>query len=180
MNENSPPDDSDEMGETTQVDTPVAEPQAAPPSQLLVDLEKAKKEYLYLAAEFENYKRNMIKERSDLRKFGSERLVVDLLNVLDVFETALKSELSPETIASFHKGVQMTANELKSVLQRHGVEEVAAEGQPFNPSVHEAISSEQTETVPDGHVARVFKKPYKMHDRVIRPGQVIVATKPKA
>lgn len=175
MDEKSQSDQPD-LSETTQVDAPVDDPKA----QLVADLDKAKKEYLYLAAEFENYKRNMIKERSDLRKFGSERLVVDLLNVLDIFETALKSELSPETLASFHKGVQMTANELKTVLQRHGVEEVPAEGHPFNPSFHEAISSEPTEQIPEGHVARVFKKPYKMHEKVIRPGQVIVATKPKA
>lgn len=177
MDEKSPSDQQQQdTVETTQVDTPVADQQQA----LSVELDKAKKEYLYLAAEFENYKRNMIKERSDLRKFGSERLVVDLLNVLDIFETALKSELSPETLASFHKGVQMTANELKSVLQRHGVEEVPAEGQPFNPSFHEAISSEQTDQIPEGHISRVFKKPYKMHEKVIRPGQVIVATKPKS
>lgn len=176
MDEKNPSDQQEEAAETTQVDASVADPKQ---QKLAEELEKAKKDYLYLAAEFENYKRNMIKERSDLRKFGAERLIVDLLTVLDVFETALKSELTPETLASFHKGVQMTANELKLVLQRHGVEEVPAEG-PFNPSVHEAISSEATEEIPEGHIARVFKKPYKMHEKVIRPGQVIVATKPKA
>ena len=141
------------------------------------ELEKAKKDHLYLAAEFENYKKNVIKDRADLRKYGSERLVVDLLNVLDIFETALKTEVTAETLPTFRKGVEMTANELKAVLQRHGVEEIPAQGQPFNPSAFEAISSEPTDAVPEGHISQVFKKPYKLHDRVIRPGQVVVATK---
>jgi molecular chaperone GrpE len=145
--------------------------------QCKAELDKAKKDLLYLAAEFENYKKNVIKDRSDLRKYGSERLVVDLLNVLDIFETALKTEVNPETLQVFKKGVEMTAAELKSVLQRHGVEEIPAHGQPFNPNSHEAISSEATDAVPEGHISQVFKKPYKLHDRVIRPGQVVVATK---
>src|SRR4051812_18652497 len=157
-----------------------AQPSAQTESELQqtqAELEKAKKDLLYLAAEFENYKKNVIKDRSDLRKYGAERLVVDLLNVLDIFETALKSAVTAETVHTFIKGVEMTASELKSVLQRHGVNEVPAAGHPFDPNTHEAISSEPTDAVPEGHVSQVFKKPYKLHDRVIRPGQVVVATK---
>lgn len=143
------------------------------------DAEKFKNEFLYLRAEFENYKKNVIKERSDLRKYGSERLVADLLGVLDIFETALHTELTPESLATFKKGIEMTASELRSVLQRHGVTEVTSKGQPFDPAIHEALSSEETDELPSGTVTKVFKKPYKLHDRVVRPGQVIVA-KPKS
>lgn len=139
------------------------------------ELEKAKREQLYQLAEFENYKKNVIKERADLRKYGSERLLVDLLNVLDIFETALATELTAENINSFKKGMELTANELRAVLGRYGVEELPAQGKPFDPSVHEAISSEETDALPAGHVSRVFKKPFKLHERVIRPGQVVVA-----
>ncbi len=152
----------------------------APPDieKLKSDLEQSKREHLYHLAEFENYKRNVIKERSDLRKYGSERLLVDLLNVQDILETALNSEITPENLESFKKGISLTANELKSVLLRYGVEEVPAQGKAFDPSVHEAISSEETDQIPPGHISRVFKKPFKLHERVIRPGQVVVA-KPK-
>lgn len=146
---------------------------------LRAEAEKFKGEYLYLRAEFENYKKQVLKERSDLRKYGSERLINDLLNVLDIFETALATEVSAENIANFLKGIEMTAVEMRSVLSRHGVEEIPAAGQPFDPSVHEALSSEETDEVPSGTITRVFKKPYKLHDRVVRPGQVVVA-KPKA
>jgi molecular chaperone GrpE len=143
------------------------------------EADKFKNEYLYLRAEFDNFKKQVIKERSDLRKYGCERFVVDILGVLDILETALATELTPETMATFRKGIEMTSGELKNVLTRHGVTEVPAKGQPFDPASHEALSSEETNEVPSGTITQVFKKPYRLHDRVVRPGQVIVA-KPKS
>jgi molecular chaperone GrpE len=139
------------------------------------EVEKWRNEYMYLRAEFENYKKNVIKERSDLRKYGSERLVIDLLATLDLLEVALTTTMTPENIELLRKGVELTAHELRTTLQRHGVEELPAQGLPFDPSVHEALSSEETSDTPEGHISRVFKKPYKLHDRVVRHGQVIVA-----
>lgn len=144
------------------------------------DSAKWKNEYLYLRAEFENYKKNAIKERSDLLKFGAERISRDVLEVMDNFERALEIKISPETLQSFKTGVELTAKELKDALAKHGIQEVPSQALPFNPLHHEAISSEATATVPAGHVSRVFKKPYKLHDKIIRMGQVIVATEIKA
>lgn len=139
---------------------------------------KWKNEYLYLRAEFDNYKKHAIKERSDSLKYGSERVTRDLLEVVDNFERALQVNLTPETMQTFKVGVEMIAKEIKDVLAKHGIHEIPSEGQPFNPVHHEAISSEPTSSVPEGHVARVFKKPYKLHDKIIRMGQVVVATNP--
>ena len=122
------------------------------------DAAKWKNEFLYLKAEFENYKRNALKERSDLLKFGAERVSKDILDVVDNFERALQTKLSSETLQTFKVGVEMTAKDLKDVLAKHGILEVPSEGQPFNPLYHEAISSEPTSAVPPGHIARVFKK----------------------
>ena len=72
----------------------------------------------------------------------------------------------------------MTAKELKEALNKSGIQEVPADGQPFNPLQHEAISSEPSTTIPAGHITRVFKKPYKLHDKIIRTGQVVVAMAP--
>lgn len=139
---------------------------------------KWKNEFLYLKAEFENFKRNTIKERSELLKFGAERVTRDLLDVIDNFERALQVELTPDTMQTFKVGIEMTAKELKEALAKHGILEIPSEGLVFNPAYHEAISSEPTANVPAGHVARVFKKPYKLHDKVIRMGQVVVAAPP--
>ncbi|WII73057.1 nucleotide exchange factor GrpE [Bdellovibrio sp. 22V] len=141
--------------------------------------EKFKNDYLYLRAEFENYKRNAIKERADLLKYGGERFIRDLLDVVDNFERALQFNVTAENFNSFKQGIEMTAQELRGLLQRHSVQEVPSQGAPFDPAVHEALSSEATDQVAPGHIARVFKKPYKLHDKVIRTGQVVVAKKPE-
>ena len=154
--------------------------------QTLVDLkalqeqsEKFKNDYLYLRAEFENYKRNAIKERAEHLKYGSERLINEILNVVDNFERALQVKVSQDNLTTYTQGVQMTASELKNVLLRHGVTEVNSDGQAFDPNIHEALSSEPTTEVQEGHVFRVFKKAYKLHEKIIRPAQVVVARKPE-
>ncbi len=141
--------------------------------------EKYKNDFLYLRAEFENYKRNAIKERSDLIKYGGERFIRDLLEVADNFERALQVQVTPENVSTFKQGVEMTATELKSLLNRHSVIEIPSEGVPFDPAIHEALSSEPTDKFAPGFVSKVFKKAYKLHDKIIRPGQVIVAKKPE-
>jgi molecular chaperone GrpE len=143
-------------------------------------IDKWKNDYLYLRAEFDNYRKHVIKERADLLKYGAERLLHDLLNVSDNFERALETKATPENLDTYVKGVEMTAQELKTLMQKHGVTEVKSLGEPFNPTIHEALSSEESNDIPEGHVLRVFKKPFKLHDRVIRPGQVVVSKKPKA
>lgn len=137
--------------------------------------EKFKNDYLYLRAEFENYKKHMAKERADLVKYGAEKLARDLLGVLDNFERALAVQVTAENAPMFRQGVEMTASELRQVLGRNGISEIPSEGQPFDPSVHEALSSEGSTDMPSGHVLRVFQKAYKMHEKLIRPAQVVVA-----
>lgn len=145
---------------------------------LKAQVEKFKNDYLYLRAEFENYKRNAIKERSELIKYGNERLLVDLLGVLDNFERALETKATPENLPTYVKGIEMTAQEFRQALQKNGVTEVASHGAAFDPNLHEALSSEETDDMKAGHVSRVFKKTYKLHDRILRPGQVVVAKNP--
>lgn len=144
------------------------------------EVEKFKNEYLYLRAEFDTYKRNAIKERADLMKYGSERIIVELLNVMDNFERALQTKASADNIANYSKGVEMTASELKGTLSKYGVTELPCEGVAFDPMSHEALSAEESTAVPPGHVLRVFKRAYKLHDKLVRPAQVIVAKKPEA
>lgn len=142
---------------------------------LKADLKKAQDDYLYLRAEFDTFKRNSIRERSQLTKFGAKSLVKDLLGVLDNFDRALETENNEENFESFRQGIELTAKELSETLLRHGVTEVASQGVPFDPNNHEALSSEPTDQIEAGHVLRVFKKAYKLHDQLIRPAQVVVA-----
>jgi molecular chaperone GrpE len=148
--------------------------------KLQAEAEKYKNDFLYLRAEFENYKRHAVKERSDLMKYAGERMAKDLLGIVDNFDRALSVAVTPETIDTYVKGVEMTSKELKNLLDKYGIKEIPSENQPFDPAIHEALGSEPTDKVPEGHVLRVFEKPYKYHDKVIRVGRVIIARKPEA
>ena len=140
--------------------------------------DNAKQELLYLKAEFDNFRKRAIKERSDLIKYGPERLAVEILNVMDIFDMALNQEVTSENIDSFKQGMEMTHNQLVSSLKKFGIEEVNPLGQAFDPNAHEALSNEPTNKYPEGHVSQVFKKGYKFYDKLIRPAQVVVAVPP--
>lgn len=139
-------------------------------------LDQQRKDFLYLKAEFENFKRNSIKERSDALKYGGERALVEILPVLDVLQQALTLKLTPENLDAFKNGVELTVTEFKKALERLGVEELSPEGKAFDPYLHEALSSQPTDLIPPGHVCTVFRKGYKLNGKVIRTAQVVVAT----
>src|SRR5690606_23588730 len=89
-------------------------------------------------------------------------------------------ELKPENLKSFSEGMAMIANQFKGTLNRFGVSEVKAQGEVFDPTYHEAMGTEPTNDSKPGTVSQVFTKPYKLHDKVIRHGKVIIAEAPKA
>lgn len=147
-------------------------------SALKAEIEKLQKDMLYLKADFENYKKRMIKERSDILKYGSENLIIALLDLLDNFERAMSIDITPENLQSFADGIKMISGEFKNTLNRFGVSEVSALGEVFNPLYHEAMGTEPSTEYKAGTISKVFTKPYKLHDRLIRPGRVIVAQEP--
>ncbi len=164
-----------ETPEKTGIQDGDLETEASTIESLQDEISKLKNEYLYLRAEFDNYRKQAIKERSDLVKFGGERLAKDLLETLDIFESALDSDISADTLKNFVSGIELTAQQLRAALTKHNIQELPALGQAFDPYVHEALGSEVSDTIAPGHVSRVFKKAYKYHDKVLRPAQVIVA-----
>lgn len=172
-------DDEIEMvgDETVEIDETQEAAANESPSE---DAEKYKKDYLYLLAEFENYKKNAIKERSQLIKYGNERLMLELFEVIDNFDRAIEMEVGSDNLDSFKQGIQLIHGELVSSLSKFGVSMSNPVGQPFDPTEHEALSSEATGDMPAGHVFRVFKKAYHLHDKLIRPAQVVVAKEPES
>ncbi len=144
------------------------------PDSLQTELEKSKKDYLYLLAEFDNFRKNAIKERSEMSKYGSEKFIREFLNVFDNFERALEATDGGQPSA-FRDGVQLIASDVRQLLHRFGVEEIQAEGEDFDPNKHEALSSEPRADVEPGKVVRVFKKAYRLHDKLLRPAQVVVS-----
>ena len=162
--------------ENTPQDQPAPTDSSVNIEKLQEECNKIKNDFLYLQAEFDNYRKNAIKERSQYLKYAAERVVVEILAVLDNFERALNSFKGEEN-DPFRKGMDLIKIQLRSVLEQSGVTEVISEGKPFDPLVHEALSSEETDEHEPGMVTRVFRKAFKLHDKLIRPAQVVVAKK---
>lgn len=134
--------------------------------------------YQFLLAEYANYKKNNLKQMENLRKYEGQHLIQQLLTkVIDSFERALEQELNQQNIPEFKKGIYMIYENLKSLLKETGVKEVPCKGQPFDPAMHCALDSAPSTEIPPEHVLYVIKKPYFLHDKLIRPAEVIVSKK---
>jgi len=134
---------------------------------------------LRTAAEFENYKKRVGKEKDDARKFGTESLLKDFLPVADNLDRAMEaaSTTDPKQIL---EGVRLVQKLIESTLARHGVVGFSALGLPFDPAVHEALMQLESDK-PPGTVVQEMAKGYKLHDRLVRPAAVVVAkSKPGA
>jgi molecular chaperone GrpE len=128
-------------------------------------------------ADFDNFRKRSERERQELRRYAVTEPMRDLLEVVDNLERALDAGGSAEDLK---QGVEMIARQLKDLMRRNGVEAVDAEGQPFDPSVHEAVQRHDSEEVTEQTVAEVYQKGYRIHDRLLRPAMVSVAVPVKS
>jgi molecular chaperone GrpE len=129
--------------------------------------------YLYLYAEFENFKKRTVKERSDLLKYGWEGLAHELLEVLDNLERAL-SHLPPTTDKNVLGGLNMILSQFRTTLQKQGVQEIGSLHAPFDPNVHEAVAHEPSDK-PEGTITAEHHRGYTLHGRLLRPARVTVS-----
>ena len=139
-------------------------------------LQEKEKELLYLRAEFDNFKKQSLKERSDILRYAGEMIARDLLNTLDVFEKALEQEIDETNYKNFVEGIFLTAEQLKSDLKKHGVEEIDCKGKPFDPNTSEALSQIPMPGAKEGDVLEVMRKGFMFRDKVLRYAQVVTAT----
>ena len=147
----------------------------------LAALEAERDEYLNdlkrVAAEFENYRKRVLRDQESLVARAHERLVKELLPVLDDLERALAAAEEHEE-AKLEEGVRLVHRELDDALAREGLAEIETDGQ-FDPHVHEALLS-QPSSEEEGTVIEVVQKGYKLGDRVLRPARVVVAAPQEA
>jgi molecular chaperone GrpE len=147
-------------------------------------LEEAKsKAEIYLAnwqraeADLINYKKQTEQEREEFIEFANKSLVSSLLPILDDFELALKSLPEELAEASWVDGIRLIYHKLKSVLAAQGLVEIDAQGEDFNPSIHEAVTMVEGE---DGKVVDEIRKGYQLHQRLLRPALVAVGKSTEA
>ncbi len=154
------------------------------PIDLAQQLETEKKrseEYLtslrYLQADFENLKKRCERQIEQASKYCNERLSVQLLDVVDEMEMAVKNGQAANSAQTIVEGVQMTLKKLRKVLEQEGVSPIESEGKPFDPSKHCAVAAEERGDVEGCVVVEEVRKGYVMKGKVIRPSIVKVAVK---
>ena len=130
---------------------------------------------LRLAADFENYKKRAARERQEYVQLANERLIAELIPILDDLERALAAAEQHEE-AQLEEGVELVHRSLAALLAHHGVTPIETEGK-FDPHVHEALLSQPSEAE-EGSVLDVVQKGYKLGERVVRPARVVVAAPP--
>ena len=163
-------DDTDEAAEAVVVEEP------SEPSVPLAEFEAVmgeRDQYLdslrRLKAEFDNSRKRQERERARILESASDKLVQELLPVLDNLDRALQSE------GDIREGVQATRGQLADVLADEGLLPVASDGQPFDPNVHEAVMGQPSEDHEEGTVLQTFQRGYLLNGRAIRPAKVVVA-----
>jgi molecular chaperone GrpE len=134
-----------------------------------------KDKYLRSMAEFENYRRRSNQEKADWIKLATQKLALEVCDVLDNFERALSQVDESKREDTFVKGVIMIEQQLRSVLEKEGVRRIDALGKPFDPAWHEALAHIPSEYEEDV-IAAVIQNGYMIHDKVLRPSRVAVSS----
>ncbi|MCI7766686.1 MAG: nucleotide exchange factor GrpE [Oscillospiraceae bacterium] len=154
-------------------------PEPSAEEKLAAEIESLKKEladekekYLRLDAEYYNYRTRSLKEKQDAYDNALMKTVTEVLSVIDNFERAACADCSDE---NYKKGVDMIFRQYLAILEKLGVSEIPAEGQPFDPNLHNAVSSCEDENLGENTVAAVLQKGYALGKKVIRHAMVTVA-----
>jgi molecular chaperone GrpE len=130
-----------------------------------------------IQAEFENYRKRSEKQQQEFREYALADAMKTLLPILDSLDRALNTKAA--SLEDFHAGIELIDKQFHNALAKLGVQPVAAEGEPFDPNVHQAIQMVDTDEVEDNHVIDELQRGYKLKDRLLRPAMVRVARHPK-
>ena len=148
-------------------------PLAVEIANLRAEKEELQQTLVRRQADFENYRKRIERDRHDEARRGVERLIMDLIPVLDGFDRALQTHDDPG-YEEYRKGMMLIRKQLWDTLVRHGVERIEAAGKIFDPHVHQAIERAESNDHPDGFILHVFQDGYMFHGRVLRPAIVRV------
>ena len=130
-------------------------------------------------AELDNYRKRMARDKTEAIKFANAGLLCELLPVIDSFQMGLDAAKLEDSESIITKGMEMVQKQLEEFLSTQGATEISAIGQPFEPNMHEAISQEENNDIPEGNVITQIRKGYKLHDRLLRAANVIVSKGPE-
>jgi molecular chaperone GrpE len=167
MTPHDPGDESTASGE------PVAS--AAPPEGVAPSAADLQDRLLRLQAELENFRKRARREYDDAQRYREIDLLRDLLPVLDTVQRAIDAAEKTDDVESLRAGFRMTAQQIEKLLAAHGCATIPTDDQPFDPTVHDAIQQLAVPGKAAGTVVATVSRGFTLHDRVVRPAQVIVA-----
>lgn len=148
----------------------------------LEEEKKRSEEYLtrlkYVQADLENLRKRCDREIQQARQYSNERLIIQLLDVVDELELAIKNAQTTKSTETLIEGVQMTLKRLRKVLEQEGVSPIESEGKPFDPCKHNAVATVEREDIDGCVVLEEVRKGYVLKDKVIRPCIAKVSVKP--
>lgn len=173
---------SADTDEAKDIQEPLAEEIIRLKAELTAKTKEASESYdkfLRSCADFENYKKRAEREKTECIAFANENLLSEILPVVDNFVRALDHANSDTSLASLKEGVSLTIEQVWGVLKKYGLVEVPALGEKFDPSLHHAISHEETSDSAPGTVVKEFQKGYILKGRLLRPSMVAVAKEPE-
>ena len=165
------PEPEDQEEAERESDKENAEPDGKETPEKAGEDEAMNAKYMRLMADFQNYRRRTEKEKSDIYAYANEKIVTQLLEVLDNFERALQHECEDK---AYVEGMEMIFKQLSDVLEKSGLEEIKALGEDFDPNFHNAVMTEDNADYESGKVTGVMQKGYKLNNKVIRPSMVKV------
>lgn len=169
-NENDKTEETKEATTEGQTQTPEVEPKK--------DEVDYKAKYFYIAAEMDNYRKRMEREKENLLKYGNERVLNDLLQVVDNFERTIDM-LKPDQDAKIKNivtGLDMVKKQFLDTLGKHGLTPVESIGKDFDPNFHEAMAQEYAEGAKPNQIIKEFAKGYTLNGRLVRASKVVVAS----
>ncbi|MBQ4481012.1 MAG: nucleotide exchange factor GrpE [Victivallales bacterium] len=154
--------------------------QDEPPKEPTLEeqLAEMKNNYLRALAESENYRKRMARELQDTREQTRIKTIGEMVGIYDLLQMAVDHAGKSTDVASLRQGLEMSFGEFKRMLKGMGVDVLDAVGQPFDPAIHEAMSTLNSEEVPEGVVMQQWKPGFKLGDKLLRPATVVVSKGP--
>ena len=199
MSEKKTPPEAEKDSESTDIESDIEEIESSNVNEsdeinsdsseenILDPLEEATKEAAHwkdLAArnqaELDNYRKRMAREKSDAIKFANGSLLSELLPVIDSFQMGLSAAINEDPDSIISKGMEMVQKQLEEFFSSQGAVAISSVGKEFDPNLHEAISQESSDEVPNGHIITEIRKGYTLNDRLLRAANVIVSKGPES
>jgi molecular chaperone GrpE len=173
------PEHVDQVLSDNAENTTVSPDQPVTADQLKQELTVAVERALRAQAELENFRKRVYRDTEQQLKYASVGLLKDILEVADNLQRALEAAVQADSSGSVAQGIQMVQNQLQTVLGKHSCQPIEALGKAFDPNYHEALTQMPSADQPAGNILQELRKGYMLHDRVVRPSQVILSSGPQ-